>query len=371
VYLAGVAISASASSMWILIAGLALRGVAAGMMGGLGLGILSGLYPDSSERERAFGLFAAMWVIPSLVGPIVNAALLATVGWRWSMIWPALLLILGRILVSRSLSIVAWAPTGEGQGVRAAGAFAAIACAIVLAQAGVAAPIPWLWAVALGILALALVLPFRLALRRLVPGQSRAQAGGWMLALVCGSYFAVNALVPLLAVAFVDRSGVLGAVLVSLGPLVWAAFSASGLGARIPRRRVPLVAGVAFPSAAILVSGWALIGAESTIGGIIALGLAMLLIGLAMGAAYPRVMTATFEGFREHAGTTRVHGGVVLGVSEDVGTAVGVTALAGIGTVAVALGPSSAGWVCVAGAVVLVALWSLAGRSRLWRDPDR
>lgn len=87
----GVCLSVAAPTMEVLVAGLALRGVASGLMGGLGMGILSELYPDAGERERAFGLYALMWVAPSLVGPVINGVLLATVGWRPSMAWPAVL----------------------------------------------------------------------------------------------------------------------------------------------------------------------------------------------------------------------------------------------------------------------------------------
>lgn len=54
VLIAGVVMSATASTMWVLVVGLALRGVAAGLMGGLGMGVISDVYPDAKQRERVF-----------------------------------------------------------------------------------------------------------------------------------------------------------------------------------------------------------------------------------------------------------------------------------------------------------------------------
>lgn len=370
VYLIGVGLSALAPSMGVLVAGLAVRGIAAGMLGGLGLGVLSGLYDEPKERERAFGLFAAMWVLPSLVGPAVNVLLLTTVGWRWSMVWPAAVLVASRILVSRSLAIVEWTPTESRVRVRGASAFVAIAVGFVLAQAGVGADFAWSTSIAVAALVVVVAVPFRIALRRTVPNELRAQSGGWMLALVCGSYFAINAFVPLVAAAYIDPSGALGAVLVALGPLIWAALSASGLGARVSSRAAAAFAALTFPIAAATLAGWVAWMPESTGLGIGVLVIVVVLIGLAMGIVYPRIMTATFEGFRGSNGTTRVHGGVVLGASEDIGTVAGVTLLAGIGGATIVAGVVPPGLTAASFAVALAVLWALARRSRLWKEPD-
>lgn len=362
----GVGLSVAAPSMEVLVAGLALRGVATGLMGGLGMGILSELYPDSGERERAFGLYALMWVAPSLVGPVINGALLVTVGWRPSMAWPAVLILIARALISFYLRRVPFErPAAPGR-VRGVGPFLAIAVGLLLAQVSIATSEPG-WVIgAIVLVGLVLVGPFRQALLVMVPAEPRAQAGGWVLTLVCGGYFGVNSLIPLLAFTYVDATGVLGTVLVSVGPLAWALMSAGGLGTRLFSRQVHRLAVVSFPAAAAGVGVWVLLPSVSAPVGAVALGLVALLLGIAMGAVYPRVMTLTFEGFRGGNGTSRAHGGVVLGLGEDVGTASGVTLLAGVGAIVVGVGAGSVALLTGAFAFVLLAGWVRVGRSSLW-----
>ncbi len=368
VLVVGVALSVTAPNMEVLVGGLALRGVAAGLMGGLGLGILSGLYPDAKERERAFGLYALMWVAPSVLGPAVNGVLLLALGWRASMAWPILLMLTARALISHYLRQVEWERPSAPAKVRAAGAFLAVAAGLALAQTSIAtARLGWA-AAALILLVVVLVLPFRHALRRTVPGERRAQAGGWALALVCGSYFGINAFIPLLSATHVDATGVLGAFLVALGPITWALMSAGGAGARLGPRTSYLIAAIGFPAAASGVALWALALPAAAVTGAIGLGVLALLIGAAMGAVYPKVMTLAFEGFRGEGGTHRAHAGVVLGVGEDVGTTVGVVVLAGIGGVVIAADPM---WTAVLVGIVsavLIMVWAAAGRSELWRN---
>lgn len=363
----GVALSAGAPSMEVLIAGLAVRGVAAGIMGGLGMGVLSDVFPDAKERERAFGLYALMWVAPALAGPAVNGVLLVTVGWRASMAWPAVLIVIARALMSRYLRVVGWQRPPDPAKIRAPWAFLSIAAGVLVAQFGIASETPLGVAIAVAALALTLAVPFRRALRLTVPGERQAQAGGWILALVCGSYFGINALVPLLSATYLDASGVIGTVLVSIGPLAWALFSAGGLGARVSARGSYLLAAVAFPLAALGVAMFAVGLTKSVAIGAIGLGLVSALIGMAMGVVYPKVMTLAFERFRGFDGTNRAHGGVVLGVGEDVGTATGTTLLAGIGAVVIGMGTGWVAGLAAAFAVLLVVAWVMAGRSRLWR----
>lgn len=367
VLILGVLLSVTAPSMEILVAGLALRGVAAGLMGGLGMGVLSGLYPDSSERERAFGLYALMWVLPSLVGPAVNGVLLVTLGWRATMAWPVVLLLVARALISRYLRVVKWERTAAPTRVRGAWAFIAIALGLLAAQAGVVSANPVWVSAAIIVLVVVLVVPFRRALDLTVPGELRAQAGGWVLLLVSGSYFGINAFVPLLAAIYVDSTGVVGTVLVSLGPLTWALLSAGGLGTRLSARGAYRMAAVVFPAAAGMVAMWALTLSGTAVAGALGLGLVTVLIGAAMGAVYPKVMTLTFEGFREERGTTRAHGGVVLGISEDLGTATGATVLAGIGALTVGMGTVWVAGLAGAFTAVLIVAWTLTAGSRLWR----
>ncbi|PWJ47587.1 Major Facilitator Superfamily protein [Quadrisphaera granulorum] len=370
VFLLGVAVTVTAPSMGWVVAGLALRGVAAGLMAGLGMGVLAQLYPDARERERAFGLYALMWLVPSLVAPLVNSALLLSLGWRTTMAWPALLLLVGRLLISRALTVVDVQRPETPAKVRGPGAFLAVAVGLAVvqvalgaqAQLGVTASV----VVAVVVSGMVLMLPFRRALRLTVPGQRRAQSGGWVLALVCGSYFSLNALLPLLAVTYLDRGGVLAAVLVAVSSLLWAVVSSTGLGERLSARAAHRLAALTFSGcgALLVVFAVALTG-DVVVGGAL-LCVVSALSGVAVGASYPKVMAQTLEGFEEREGTTTTHGGVVLELGEDVGTAVGVSVVAGVAALAVGAGNAAVAVLAAVFTAVSVAAWMLTGRSRVW-----
>lgn len=188
-----------------------------------------------------------------------------------------------------------------------------------------------------------------------------------MFLLVCASYFGINTFIPLLAARVSDPSGVVGAVLVSFGPLTWGILSGTGLGARVTARAGYRLAAVSFPAAAAGLAVWALL-APGAPGALLVLpALSAVLIGGAMGIVYPKVMALAFEGYVEENGNTGAHGGAVLGLSENVGTAVGVTVLTGVGAQAVTYGTDAIAWLAGITALALAVTWLLAGRSQLWR----
>ncbi|MTD14696.1 hypothetical protein GIS00_12170 [Nakamurella sp. YIM 132087] len=263
-----------------------------------------------------------------------------------------------------SLRAVGWQRPAVAPKVRGPWAFVAIAAGLAAAQVCVASAT--VWGVAAGVVLLIVVLmaPFRRALVLTVPAERRAQAGSWVLALVCGGYFGINAFVPLLSTEYIDASGVVGTVLVSLGPLTWGLISVTGWGAHVSEREAYRLAAIVFPVAAALVAVGAMLHAG--LGHAVGLGIVTVLIGAAMGVVYPKVMALTFKGFRAENGTNRAHGGVVLGLGEDVGTAVGVTVLAGIGALIVSTGPVDVAVLAAVFAVLLVIGWGVSSRSTLW-----
>lgn len=367
VWLIGAALTVTAPAMGFIVAGMAIRGVASGLMAGLGIGVISGLYSDSQERERALGLIAVMWVLPSLVSPAVNALVLSWIGWRATMVWPAVLFLLGRALLARNLRIAGPAPPATTARVRDAGSFVAVAVGIAGVQAAIASGAPeWVLAAGAGIV-LVLVLPYRRAVRTTVPDTARLPAAGWAFLLVCASYFGLTTFIPLLSAHFVDSSGVIGAVLVALCPLAWGAVSGWGVGARLTGRTCALIATITFPVAAGQLSIWVLAGPRPSLTSAIVPAAVAVLSGVAMGIVYPKVMTLAFDGFREEGGTTRAHGGVVLSLSEDVGTAVGATVLAGLGAQAIIVDPATTAALIAAFALALGAAWLAMARSALWR----
>ncbi|GIJ49039.1 hypothetical protein Val02_59250 [Virgisporangium aliadipatigenens] len=103
----GVLVVATAGSMEVVLAGTVVRGIAAGLLASFGLTAVGALFEDEL-RARVLGLFAVVWLLPSLLGPVLNAALTVAFGWRWAMAWPALVVVVARILVGRYAADVPW-----------------------------------------------------------------------------------------------------------------------------------------------------------------------------------------------------------------------------------------------------------------------
>jgi MFS family permease len=68
--------------MLALVVFRALQGVGAGCVQPITLTLVGDLFP-LRQRARVVGLFASVWGIAALVGPLLGALLVATAGWRW------------------------------------------------------------------------------------------------------------------------------------------------------------------------------------------------------------------------------------------------------------------------------------------------
>lgn len=80
-FAAGLLLAGLATHMHVLVAGRLLQGLGGGMLGvtlyvGMGQVVPAALHP------RLFGLFAAAWVLPGLIGPTVAALMVSQWGWR-------------------------------------------------------------------------------------------------------------------------------------------------------------------------------------------------------------------------------------------------------------------------------------------------
>ncbi len=81
-FLIGSMLCGVATSMTQLIAFRALQGVGAGGMLPLGMVIMGDMF-SLEERARAQALFAGVWGISSIAGPLVGAVLTESASWRW------------------------------------------------------------------------------------------------------------------------------------------------------------------------------------------------------------------------------------------------------------------------------------------------
>jgi EmrB/QacA subfamily drug resistance transporter len=101
-FLLGSTLCGVATSMTQLIVFRALQGIGAGGMLPLGMVILGDLF-SLEERARAQALFAGVWGIASIAGPLLGALLTESASWRWIFFMNLPFGAIAAFLVSRNL----------------------------------------------------------------------------------------------------------------------------------------------------------------------------------------------------------------------------------------------------------------------------
>ncbi|MEV0153394.1 MFS transporter [Micromonospora sp. NPDC050686] len=81
-FVSGLLLAGSASLMGVLVAGRMVQGFGSGLLS-VALYVIVGLAYPERLRRRIFAAFAAAWVVPSLVGPVVAGLIVEHLGWRW------------------------------------------------------------------------------------------------------------------------------------------------------------------------------------------------------------------------------------------------------------------------------------------------
>lgn len=113
-FLAGSLLSASASSVPMLIAFRALQGLGAGGVQPVAMTVTTDLY-TLYERARIQGLLTAVWGAANVGGPLLGGAIVARASWRWVFVAPAPFALLAIAVLAVSYTDV------DRRGSRAAG----------------------------------------------------------------------------------------------------------------------------------------------------------------------------------------------------------------------------------------------------------
>lgn len=82
VFVVASALCAASPSMPWLIAFRTLQGIGAGCIQPLVFTVVSDILP-LPQRARVQGFFSSMWAIAAIVGPVLGALFVSTIGWRW------------------------------------------------------------------------------------------------------------------------------------------------------------------------------------------------------------------------------------------------------------------------------------------------
>lgn len=307
-YVVGAAMSVSAPTMTWVLAGTVVRGVAAGLLAGFGAGAIGTLF-DARERPRVFGLFAMIWLLPSLVGPLLNAGLTKWAGWRWAVGWPAILVVAGRYLMGRFVSEVPWT---RGREPIRLGTGSAVAGGLVLGAIGAAGSGAWAMSVfGVGVVVAAAGIGAFLIRAAGKRPQARVLVA---FALLCAGFFGLYDLLSLTLTQGLGQTLVWAAVAVmaSLG-----AWSLAGLRPRPTARPDAVIVGsalVAVAAAGLLLA--VVIGSGSGAAAIVLVSAAV--AGLGMGLAYPLLSSEPFD---LPAAPTATSTGALLAFAETAGTA--------------------------------------------------
>ncbi|WP_375481193.1 MFS transporter [uncultured Jatrophihabitans sp.] len=199
-FVAGLVLAGSATTMTQLVAGRVVQGLGAGLMITAAYVVIGEAFPDDL-RPKLFAAISSAWVLPSLLGPVISGLLSQHASWRWVFLGLVPFSILGglmllpelRAMARRSTSAAEAGPGRRGQLVRALAVAAGVGALEYAAQhpsLALLAPA----VVGLAVLAWGLrpLLPAGTA--RVAPGVSAPIA---LRALLAGSLFGVEALVPL------------------------------------------------------------------------------------------------------------------------------------------------------------------------------
>jgi MFS family permease len=292
-FLAGLIASGVANGMPVLLAGRVLQGLGLGTQSVAIYVLVALVYPHRS-RPALFGLLAAAWVVPSLIGPTAAGVITESIGWRWVFLGIAPFALLGVVLLApviRSLPEVERdAPDSTA---RRGVSVAAVATAFGIAALTWAAQHRSFGTLWLGLAGLVALVP---ALRALMPrGTFTARPGlpavVLMRGLLAGAFFGVEAYVPLTLTAVHGFSPAMSGIPLTVGAIGWS--SASHWQGRYPDidrgkliRVGLLLLGVALAAMALVAADW---------------GLAWLslpfwtLAGTGMGLAYPSISVLSLD----------------------------------------------------------------------------
>jgi len=339
VFALGLAVAGSAGSMPLFVGARFLQGLGGGGITVALYVLVARIYPGELH-PRIFGLFAAAWVVPSMVGPSVAGLVADAWSWHWVFLGVVALVVAATALIVPALRATdgtrspapELAPGDDTRRIAAALVVAAGATAL-----GLGGELPdwrgWLLAV---VAVTAIVATVRTLLP---PATFRAAPGLPATVLLCaaagGTFFSTEVYLPLLLHDRYGLPGWLSGFTLTVGALAWA--GASHVQARLGSH---LSHAVVISRGALLLSAGAaaeLLTALFTPHWLVA-GAGWLLAGGGMGLMYPRVSTLVLA---ESTPARQGFNTAARSISDAVG---GGTALALSGLLFQSLAPAGAWW---------------------------
>ena len=294
VFIAGLLVSGLATDMGVFLVGRLLQGFGAGAINVALYVIVARLYP-AVLHPRIFGMFAAAWVLPSMIGPPIAGLIADTFSWHWVFLGVGGLVVLAGGAVVPTLFQLRSLPNGVGTHPDAGRrGWVAIVLSVVVAAAVLAISLggeaggSYSWVIAAAALAIVVV-----SVRPLLPRGALLVRRGLAATVVlrgaaAATFFATEVYLPYLLTEQYGLASWLAGLILTVGAVSWALGSAlqSRIGERMEHAAIlrlgsaVLVVGVAVQfltawlelSPVVAAAGWFVAG-----GG--------------MGLIYPRIST--------------------------------------------------------------------------------
>lgn len=364
----GLVTAGTATTMLQFVLGRAIQGFGGGMVI-VALYVLIGrVYPENL-RGKAFSAMAACWVLPGAVGPVIAGVLTEDLSWRWIFLGTAVLIAIPLGLLAKPLRELPLADAGERdeaetarlRRVRVAAALTALGAGLLQLGSQEINPLGLILA------PLALVLLVPSVPRLLPPGTLRARRGLptviLMRGLMAGSYFGIEAFLPLMLEQHRGMSVTLAGLSLVTATVGWAASSWAinrpFLATRISKPgRVRI--GIAICGASLLGDVYAV----STASPLWTVAAAMGFAALGAGMAFPTVSVLTLElSEPEEQGANSAS----LQVADGIGSTLTIALGGGVYHALSAHGPASGGVYVLLYALyigVAVLAWVLSPRVR-------
>ncbi|MGX1882783.1 MFS transporter [Streptomyces sp. NPDC055287] len=110
---AGLLLSGTAEAMWLFILGRAVQGLGGGLVIVALYVVVSRAYP-SRLQPAILAAFAASWVVPSVVGPLVSGTVTEHLGWRWVFVGIPVLVVFPLAIALPAIRRMAAGPADAG-----------------------------------------------------------------------------------------------------------------------------------------------------------------------------------------------------------------------------------------------------------------
>ncbi|MET3987740.1 MFS transporter [Streptomyces sp. PvR034] len=112
-FAAGLVLSGTAASMWLFVLGRAVQGFGGGLVI-VALYVVVGRAYDERLRPAIMAAFAAGWVVPSIVGPLISGTVTEHVGWRWVFLGIPAMVIVPLLVALPEIRRTAGGPVDKG-----------------------------------------------------------------------------------------------------------------------------------------------------------------------------------------------------------------------------------------------------------------